>query len=50
MSEFGIIYLRDNKWFQKENVIKMGITISLKNRNSTYITSEIERGKFIYIF
>ena len=43
----GIIYLRDNNWWQKENVIKMGITTFAKDRNNTYITGEIERGEYI---
>jgi superfamily II DNA or RNA helicase len=43
----GFIYLRDNNWWQKENVIKMGITTFAKDRNNTYITSEIERGEYI---
>lgn len=44
---FGFIYLRDNKWWNKEDVIKMGITTFAKDRNNTYITSEIERGEYI---
>ena len=44
---FGFIYLRDNKWWKKEDVIKMGITTFAKDRNNTYITSEIERGEYI---
>jgi superfamily II DNA or RNA helicase len=44
---FGFIYLRDNNWWNKENVIKMGITTFAKDRNNTYITSEIERGEYI---
>jgi superfamily II DNA or RNA helicase len=43
----GFIYLRDNNWWQKENVVKMGITTFAKDRNNTYITSEIERGEYI---
>lgn len=43
----GFIYLRDNIWWRNENVIKMGITTFAKDRNNTYITSEIERGQYI---
>jgi superfamily II DNA or RNA helicase len=43
----GFIYLRDNIWYQRENVIKMGITTFAKDRNNTYITGEIERGEYI---
>jgi predicted helicase len=43
----GFIYLRDNNWWLRENVIKMGISTFAKDRNNTYITSEIERGEYI---
>lgn len=49
MNENGYIYLRDNKWFLQESVIKMGITTHTKNRENTYITGEIERGYYIYV-
>jgi hypothetical protein len=39
----GFIYLRNNNWWLRENVIKMGITTFANDRNNTYITSEIER-------
>ena len=45
----GTIYLRDNAWYKMENVIKMGISSTVKNRNNTYITGEIERGEYILI-
>jgi len=45
----GTIYLRDNAWYKMENVIKMGISSTVKNRNTTYITGEIERGEYIWI-
>ena len=45
----GTIYLRDNAWYKMENVIKMGISSTVKNRNTTYITGEIERGEYILI-
>jgi hypothetical protein len=45
----GTIYLRDNAWYKTENVIKMGISSTVKNRNTTYITGEIERGEYILI-
>jgi superfamily II DNA or RNA helicase len=43
----GFIYLRDNIWWRNEKVIKMGITTFAKDRDNTYITSEIERGQYI---
>jgi hypothetical protein len=37
----GVIYLRDNKWYKIENVLKMGISSFSKDRSSTYITGEV---------
>ena len=45
----GTIYLRDNAWYKTENVVKMGVSSTVKNRNTTYITGEIERGEYILI-
>ena len=45
----GYIYIRDNEWYKIKNVLKVGITNSIKDRNNSYITGEIERGKFIKI-
>jgi predicted helicase len=45
----GYIYLRDNDWYKENDVIKMGMTISIKDRQNGYITTEIKRGKFIKI-
>ena len=38
----GTIYLRDNTWYKRVNVIKMGITSFAKDRSTTYITGEVE--------
>ena len=45
----GNIYLRDNAWYKRENVIKMGIASFVKDRNNTYITGEVERGEYICV-
>ena len=45
----GNIYLRDNAWYKMENVIKMGIAKSIKDRGNTYITGEVERGEYICV-
>ena len=45
----GNIYLRDNSWYKRENVIKMGIASFVKDRNNTYITGEVERGEYICV-
>jgi predicted helicase len=46
----GYIYIRTNEWCEMKNVYKVGITKSIKDRNNTYITGEIIRGKFVKIF
>lgn len=48
--KYGYVYLRDNLWFQSEGVLKMGITKCIKNRSTTYITSEIIRGQYLEVF
>jgi len=45
--EYGFVYLRDNKWFQIEKVIKLGISAILKDRGCGYITGEPIPGTFI---
>jgi hypothetical protein len=47
--EKGAIYCRDNLWFRMENVIKLGIASFAKDRSSTYITSEVERGEYVLV-
>lgn len=42
----GYIYLRDNPWYQSENVYKMGISFSLLDRGDTYRTGEFQGGHF----
>lgn len=46
----GYIYLRLNLWFIQKNIVKLGETENVNDRNSTYITYEPERGEFIKIF
>lgn len=46
----GYIYIRWNKSYEKHGAVKLGKTESIPNRNSNYITSEIERGHFIVVF
>lgn len=47
---YGYIYLRDNEWFKTYDILKMGISTSIKDRSNGYITGEIKRGIFIKIF
>ncbi len=44
------IYIRDNEWFKQYNVYKVGITTSIKDRSSTYITGELFRGIYVKIY
>ena len=46
----GYIYIRNNEWCELKKIYKIGITKSIKDRNNSYITGEIIRGKFIKIF
>jgi superfamily II DNA or RNA helicase len=46
----GYIYIRTNEWCELKKIYKIGITKSIKDRNNSYITGEIIRGKFIKIF
>uniref|UniRef100_A0A6C0BX92 Helicase ATP-binding domain-containing protein n=1 Tax=viral metagenome TaxID=1070528 RepID=A0A6C0BX92_9ZZZZ len=46
----AFVYIRVNSWFIIENVVKLGITAtSLKDRDTPYITGEVERGEYIYV-
>lgn len=45
----GYIYIRTNEYWDIYNAVKLGKTISVLNREQTYITSEIKRGKYIMI-
>jgi superfamily II DNA or RNA helicase len=47
---FGYIYIRDNIWYMQNNVYKVGITTSIKDRSNTYITGEIYRGFYVKIY
>ena len=44
------IYIRDNTWYSSENIFKVGISTSIKDRNNTYITGELYRGFYIKIY
>ena len=43
------IYIRDNEWYSQLDIYKVGITTSIKDRNSSYITGEFIKGSFIKI-
>jgi superfamily II DNA or RNA helicase len=44
---FGYIYIRETIYRKFCNVVKIGITENLANREATYITGEFIRGKYI---
>ena len=44
------IYIRDNIWYSCENIFKVGITTSIKDRSNTYITGELYKGFYIKIY
>ena len=44
--EYGYIYTRDNDWNRLLQLIKMGITKSIIDRGSTYLTGEPIKGNF----
>jgi superfamily II DNA or RNA helicase len=44
------IYIRHHESYQPYNAVKLGITTCIGSRDSTYATSEIQRGRFINVF
>ena len=50
MIDKGYIYIRDNEWYKEDNIYKVGITTSIKDRNNTYITGELYRGFYVKIY
>ncbi len=47
--EKGAIYIRVNPWYRFEHVIKMGISSFVRDRESAYITGEVERGEYLLV-
>ena len=45
----GYIYIRTNEYWDLYNAYKLGKTLSILDRDQTYITSEIKRGTFVMI-
>ena len=50
MTDKGYIYIRDNEWYKEDNIYKVGITTSIKDRSNTYITGELYRGFYVKIY
>ena len=42
----GFIYIRTNELFKLHNLVKLGKTINILNREDTYVTSEPNRGLY----
>jgi len=45
----GYFYIRDNELCRLKNIYKIGKTISVKNRNDSFMTNEHEKGEFVYV-
>jgi len=45
----GYIYIRTNEYWDLYDVFKLGKTLSIPDREQTYITSEIKRGTYMMI-
>ena len=46
----GYIYVRFHESYEKYNACKLGKTQNIPDRDNTYVTSEILRGNFDYVF
>ena len=50
MAKVGYIYVRTHEAYDKHDVCKLGKTQNITNRETTYITSEVIKGDFSYVF
>jgi superfamily II DNA or RNA helicase len=48
-SSIGYIYIRTNEYWDLYDAFKLGKTLSIPDREQTYITSEIKRGFYVMI-
>jgi predicted helicase len=46
---YGYVYLRENEYWNMYDAVKLGKTSNIPDRERTYITSEIKKGKFIMV-
>ena len=49
MEKMSHVYIRWNDWWESLNIVKLGITISGKDRDSVYATGEPNRGSYLTI-
>ena len=45
----GYIYIRTNEYWDLYNAFKLGKTLSIPDREQTYITSEVKRGFYVMV-
>ncbi len=45
----GYIYVRENEYWSLYDLVKLGKTENIVNRESTYITTEIIKGCYIIV-
>ena len=50
MSQIGYIYIRLHESYKLYDACKLGKTISLLDRDSVYVTNEIQRGVFNVVY
>jgi superfamily II DNA or RNA helicase len=50
INTYNYIYIRTHNSYEKYNACKLGKTDNIPERDSQYITSEIERGNFEYVY
>lgn len=48
--EYGYIYIRTNNSHETNNIVKLGITESIIDRNSSYITNEYIPGRYVQLY
>lgn len=46
----GFLYIRTHYAYDKYDCCKLGITINIPNRDNTYATGEVIRGKFVIVY
>lgn len=50
MSLQSYFYTRTNEWYELKNIVKLGMTTNIHNRDANYVTSEPIRGRFSNVF
>ena len=50
MNTFGYIYIRNHESYDNYNVIKLGMTDNIPDRDTQYSTSEIKKGVFEIVY